>query len=205
VTHTTRSDRLVRGATALLAALGAVLIIVTATPLTGWYSRRLSGPYSDPGGQLLVVLGGDYLEPGIIGESSYWRAVYTVRAYRRWHYPRIILSGAGVSESMRDFLVAMGVPASVIELEQRSHSTRENAIGVQQMLGSMPGPTVLLTSDYHMFRAARVFSKAGMRIEPYPIPHALKLGAVWKTRWPAFLEEASETVKIVYYAARGWI
>ena len=205
MTHLTQSGRLVRGAIALLAALGAVLIIVTATPLTGWYSRRLSGPYSDPGGQVLIVLGGDYLEPGIIGQNSYWRAVYTVRAYRRWHYPRIILSGAGVAENIRDFLVAMGVPAGVIELDQRSHTTRENAICVQQMLASTPGPAVLLTSDYHMFRAARVFSKAGMRIEPYPIPHALKLGGYWKTRWPAFLEEVSETVKIVYYAARGWI
>lgn len=205
MTHTRRSGRLVRGTIALLAALGAVLLIVTATPVTGWLSRPLSGPYTDPGGQALVVLGGDYLEPGIIGQGSYWRAVYAVRAYRRWHYPRIILSGAGVSENMRDFLVAMGVPAGIIELEQRSHTTRENALGVQQMLGSMPGPAVLLTSDYHMFRAARVFSKAGMHVAPYPIPHALKLGGNWKTRWPAFLEEVSETAKILYYAVRGWI
>ena len=205
MTRLTRASRLIRGAIILLAALGAVVVIVTATPLTGWYSRRLSGPYSDPGGQVLVVLGGDYLEPGIIGESTYWRAVYTVRAYRRWHYPRIILSGAGVSSNIRDFVVAMGVPAGIIELEQKAHTTRENAMFVQPMLGNMTGSAVLLTSDYHMFRAARVFSKAGLRIAPYPIPHALKLGANWKTRWPAFLEEVSETVKIVYYEARGWM
>jgi uncharacterized SAM-binding protein YcdF (DUF218 family) len=189
----------------LFTALGILLTIVTVTPLTAWYSRRLSGPYADPGGQVLVVLGGSYLEPGIIGDDTYWRAVYAVRAYRKWHYARIILSGAAVSQNMRDFLVSMGVPTDVIQLEQQSRSTRENAAYVLQMLGSAPAQVVLMTSDYHMFRASRVFSKAGMRIVPYPIPHALKLSGRFATRWPAFLDEAMESVKIVYYATRGWI
>jgi uncharacterized SAM-binding protein YcdF (DUF218 family) len=197
--------RLVRGLVTLFTALGIVLTVVTMTPVTAWYSRRLSGTYADPGGQVLVVLGGSYLEPGIIGDDTYWRAVYAVRAYRKWHYPRIILSGAGVSENMRDFLVSMGVPADVIQLEQRSHSTRENAVCVQQMLGNLSEPMVLMTSDYHMFRASRVFSQAGMRVAPYPIPHAIKLAARWPTRWPAFLDELVESMKIIYYQARGWI
>jgi uncharacterized SAM-binding protein YcdF (DUF218 family) len=99
----------------------------------------------------------------------------------------------------------MGVPTDVIQLEQQSRSTRENAAYVLQMLGSAPAQVVLMTSDYHMFRASRVFSKAGMRIVPYPIPHALKLSGRFATRWPAFLDEAMESVKIVYYATRGWI
>lgn len=182
-----------------------MVVIVTVTPVTAWYSHLLSGPYSDPGGRLLVVLGGSSLEPGLIGEDSYWRAVYAVRAYRKWHYPRIILSGAGASENMRQFLVAMGVPAAVIQVEQRSHSTRENALYVKQMLNNTAGQVVLLTSDYHMFRASRVFSKAGFEVARYPIPHALKLGAHWRTRWPAFLDEISELAKVVYYAGRRWM
>jgi hypothetical protein len=44
-----------------------------------------------------------------------------------------------------------------------------------------------------------------LNIEPYPIPHALKLAGRWPTRWSAFLDEPAESMKIVYYAARGWI
>jgi len=194
-----------RGIFALLATLGLVLVIVTATPVTAWYSRLLSGPFSEPRARVLVVLGGSGLEPGIIGEDSYWRAVYAVRAYRKWPYPKIIVSGADASGPMRDFLVAMGIPAGVIQLDARSHSTRENALDVKQLLGDTPPQVALMTSDYHMFRASRVFAKVGLDVAPYPIPHALKLGTHWRTRWPAFLEETSELVKIVYYSVRGWM
>jgi uncharacterized SAM-binding protein YcdF (DUF218 family) len=194
-----------RGVSALLLAVGIVVTVVTFTPVTAWCSRWLSGRYTDPGGQVLVVLGGSYLEPGIIGQDTYWRAVYAVRAYRRWKYPRVILSGAGVSDGMREFLLSMGIPAGAIELESRSHSTRESALYLRQMLGDSPGQAVLMTSDYHMFRASRAFSRAGVRMAPYPVPHAIKLAASWRTRWPAFIEEISESVKTIYYAARGWI
>jgi uncharacterized SAM-binding protein YcdF (DUF218 family) len=194
-----------RAVSALLLAVGIVVTVVTFTPVTGWYSRWLSGRYTDPGGQVLVVLCGSYLEPGIIGQDTYWRAVYAVRAYRRWKYPRVILSGAGVSDGMREFLLSMAVPAGAIELESRSHSTRESALYVRQMLGDSPGQAVLMTSDYHMFRASRAFARAGMPTAAYPIPHALKLSGHWTTRWTAFLDEVSESVKTVYYAARGWI
>jgi hypothetical protein len=33
----------------------------------------------------------------------------------------------------------------------------------------------------------------------------LKRASTWKGRWPAFLDLISESVKIVYYYARGWI
>jgi uncharacterized SAM-binding protein YcdF (DUF218 family) len=194
-----------RGIFALLATIGFVVAIVTATPVTAWYSRLLSGPFSEPRARVLVVLGGSSLEPGLIGEDSYWRAVYAVRAYRKWPYPRIILSGAGAAEPMREFLVAMGVPAGVIQVEARSHSTRENALFVKQLLGGTAGEVALLTSDYHMFRASRVFAKVGFKVAPYPIPNALKLGSQWRTRWPAFLDEMSELAKIVYYTGRGWM
>jgi len=189
----------------LFAAVGFVLTAVTFTPLTGWYARLLSGPFTDPEGDTLVVLGASTLEPGIIAHDSYWRAVYAVRAYRERHYPRIILSGAGAAESMRDFLVSMGVPAPVIQIETRSKSTRESAVNLRPMLGDSSRPAVLMTSDYHIFRASRAFSRAGMRMAPYPVPHAIKLAASWRTRWPAFIEEISESVKTIYYAARGWI
>jgi len=48
------------------ALVGIVLIVITVTPITGWYAHWLAGSFSDPGGTTLVVLGGSSLEPGII-------------------------------------------------------------------------------------------------------------------------------------------
>ena len=68
-----------------------------------------------------------------------------------------------------------------------------------------PGRKVLLTSDYHMFRAYRTFRKAGFEIAPRPFPDMLKLSSCWLCRWQAFVTLSDESAKIAYYYARGWI
>jgi uncharacterized SAM-binding protein YcdF (DUF218 family) len=159
----------------------------------------------------LIVLGSDRLSDSIIEESSYWRAVYALRAFREGRYQRILISGgvigvgAPVAEVIRDFLVGSGVPAEVIVTEIHSQSTRENAVLVAELLRGEPGTKVLLTSDYHMWRALRCFKKVGMDVRPLPIPDALKQGGRLEGRWPAFYELVEESVKIFYYRARGWI
>ena len=98
-----------------------------------------------------------------------------------------------------------GVPSNAIRIEPRATTTRENALYVRQMLANVSSPKILMTSDYHMFRAKRVFARAGIDVIPRPIPDALKQGSNWQGRWPAFVDEIVESLKIGYYAARGWI
>ncbi len=78
----------------------------------------------------------------------------------------------------------------------------QNIRGEHPLEGA-PGVKVLLTSDYHMFRAARTFARAGLKVGEWPVPDALKGG--WRRRWPAFLDELVETTKIGYYFSRAWI
>jgi uncharacterized SAM-binding protein YcdF (DUF218 family) len=106
---------------------------------------------------------------------------------------------------MRDFFVCQGVPASAILIEGRSTSTRENAVFTAEMLRGIPGPYVLLTSDYHMFRAHRAFQKAGVEVTPAPFSDVLKTFNSPLKRWDGFLVLLTETTKIIYYRARGWI
>jgi uncharacterized SAM-binding protein YcdF (DUF218 family) len=106
---------------------------------------------------------------------------------------------------MQEFLVCQGVPAQAILLEPDSRSTRENALFTRRLLGDAPGRKVLLTSDYHTFRAYRAFRKAGLTVLPRPFPDVLKRANAWQSRWPIFLGLATETLKIGYYWARGWI
>ena len=195
----------------LLAVAGGLLAIVMFTPLVPWWARKLGGPMDDPTGQVLIVLSGDALEDGVIGESSYWRSVYAVRAYKKTPFAKVIISGGGrlhVSTTMRDFLVSQGVPQDRVVAEDRSTSTRESAINTKELLGGMPsgpGRPVLLTSDYHMFRAARAFRKAGLDVAPRPFPDASKRSSSLAARWPILFELCEEAVKSGYYRVRGWI
>ena len=176
---------------------------MTFTLIDSWYASMLAGPWSDPRGDTLVVLGGSVLEDGIIGESTYWRCVYAVLVYREGGFRQVILSGAKVSEDMRRFLISEGVPAQIIRLEDRSTTTRENAQYTTPMLAGA-GRVVLLTSDYHVFRANRCFVRAGVHVLPRPFPDARKRSSRLIRRWPVFLDEVQETAKIAYYFAHGW-
>jgi uncharacterized SAM-binding protein YcdF (DUF218 family) len=192
----------------ILIATGFLVMTTMFTPLVPWWARKLGGPMDDPTGDVLIVLGGSALEDGIIGQSSYWRSVYAVRAYRQTPFARVVVSGGGQFHPgilMRDFLVSQGVPADRITVEGRSTSTRENAVYTKELLGGANHRLVLLTSDYHMFRAWRVFRKTGLNIAPRPFPDAVKRSASLIERWPVFFELCSEAVKSAYYWVRGWI
>jgi uncharacterized SAM-binding protein YcdF (DUF218 family) len=188
------------------AAIGILVVIVTFTPIVSWWAARLAGPWNDPTGDTLVVLGGSMIEDGVMGESSYWRSTYALLAYRERAFSQIVVSGGnGSAEAMKSFLECRGVPAGIIRTEVRSTSTRENAIYTSELLSKPRGTIVLLTSDYHMFRAYRVFKKAGLTVLPRPFPDALKRANSLANRWGAFLDVAGETAAIAYYLARGWL
>jgi uncharacterized SAM-binding protein YcdF (DUF218 family) len=192
----------------LLAALGLLVTTVMFTPLVPWWARKLAGPMDDPTGDVLIVLGGSALEDSVIGESSYWRSVYALRAYRQTPFSKVVVSGGGKyhpADLMRDFLVASGVPSDRVTVEDKSDSTRENAVYTKQLVGSDNKRLVLLTSDYHMFRAFRVFRKAGMNVSPRPFPDVIKRSSSLTERWPAFFELCEESVKTGYYWVRGWM
>lgn len=200
----------VRWITRALAAIGFLFVLATVTPIDDWWIKSLAGPWNDPKGDVLIVLGGDSIKD-VIGWSSYWRSVYAVRAWREGGWRVVLISGGSSSgvepaaERMGEFMMSQGIPVSVIRVETESHSTRENALKSKLILAKLPGHKVLMTSDYHMFRAARVFRKAGIDIEPRPLPDAAKHAGSWGNRWPLFLGLCVETAKIGYYSARGWI
>jgi uncharacterized SAM-binding protein YcdF (DUF218 family) len=203
--------RLVRSVSQGLAALGLLVLLVTFTPVVSWWARALAGPWTDPTGDVLVVLGGSMLDDGTIGVTSYWRSVYAFQAFREGHYQAVLLSGGdgtrgkSIAESMGDFLRCEGIPAEKLIFEGRSQSTRENALYSRDKLASLPGAKVLVTSDYHMFRAWRTFRKVGLNVQPRPFPDAIKRASRLETRWGAFVDLTRETAAIAYYYARGWI
>ena len=193
---------------ATFALLGALVILTSVIPITRWWAMRLASPWEDSRGDTLIVLSGSSND-AFIGYNTYLRCQYAAMAWQEGGFRKIIVSGgpprAPQAVAMKSFLVSAGVPESAILVEPGSLTTRENALFTKQLLSPSDGKLVLMTSEYHIYRAARVFRKAGLDVNPRPIPDISKRSSSVWGRWPAFLDLCVETLKIGYYRARGWI
>jgi uncharacterized SAM-binding protein YcdF (DUF218 family) len=188
------------------AATGALLAVVSLTPVTYWWATALAKPWDYHDGDSLIVLSGDVLDDRMIGLTSYWRSMYAILTWREGGFHRLILSGTDrTTEPMRQFLVCQGINPEVIVVEGRSENTHENAIYTAELARKVPGRYVLLTSDYHMFRAWRAFRKAGLETVGRPFPDARKRVNTMSARWGVFCDLVEETTAVAYYAWQGWI
>ncbi|MDP8988920.1 MAG: YdcF family protein [Acidobacteriota bacterium] len=117
----------------------------------------------------------------------------------------MIVSGGGgiaslpVGKAMNIFLQSGGIPPGAILIDSQSLSTRESALNLGRILPQTPGRKILLTSDHHMFRAARALRKTEVMAVPRPIPDAIKRAGSWNLRWEVFQDLLIETSKIAYY------
>ena len=193
-----------------ISVVGILILLITFTPLVPWWAHELAGSFDNQRGDSLIVLASADSADGILSYSSYLRCEYAIRAWREG-WPKVILISGGrpagepTAKSMAAFIESQGVPADMVRTETNSISTRENALQSKAVVASLPGKVVLLTSDYHMYRARRTFEKAGIPVVPRPFPDAYKRGSSGLGRWPAFLDLCEESAKIGYYRIRGWI
>lgn len=153
----------------------------------------------------IVVLGGG-LEPAYEGVRALpdlgdgadrmWTAA---NLYRAGLAPIVLVSGGGFNvdprkhteaEGMRDFLIALGVPAERIVLEDRSRTTLENAFDSMRVLEGVlhrqveartPLKIALVTSGFHMGRSYVLFKKAGFEV--YPVCSDLRITGEKRPLW----------------------
>ena len=197
--------RLYRAAVKLLALTGLLFLLVIFTPFVNWYATRLSRPWNTPRGDILVVLSAADPNSGVISLSTYWRCFMALVYYREQPYKEIIVSGKDSAPGMRDFFILNGVPPDCVRVESDATSTYDNAKFTAELLKGTPGSVVLVTSDYHAFRARRCFLKAGIRVSTSGVPDITKRSAEYFARPQLFIVEMRETAAIVYYWWRGWI
>jgi uncharacterized SAM-binding protein YcdF (DUF218 family) len=188
----------------LLAAIGFITVIVMATPVVSWWALAYSGPIEQPKGDVLILLSAASDDKGGISFSSYWRARHALLAWQTGGFTKIVISGGG-GPGILNYLIAEGIPRDAMIAEWRSTSTRQSGIETARLIGNMPGKKVLLTSDFHMCRAIRVFHKLGIAVTPMPVPDVLRSAEHWNGRFPAFETMMVESAKIAYYSLRGWI
>ncbi|MEO1261590.1 MAG: YdcF family protein [Bacteroidota bacterium] len=75
------------------------------------------------------------------------------------------------AESMKEYLMKMGVPEEDILVDTKSRNTYENAIYSKEILeaANIRGNYLLITSAWHMRRAKACFDKAGVSYTPYSV------------------------------------
>ena len=140
------------------------------------------------------------------------RVTATAELARLFPAARILLSGgasnlvangaATESALARDVLVAAGLPAERIELEEKSRDTCENATESRIQADPRPGEQwLLVTSASHMPRAVACFRVAGFQVIPYPVDY--------RTRGRADLARPASSIAVglqdADLAAHEWI
>lgn len=163
-----------------LGVLAAIVVLATGA-LAVRVHRFGRRPFVPSTRQAIVVLGARVLPDGAPSEALVARVLHAVTLHRAGFGPTLVFSGAGpgaVSEAevARTLALARGVSAAACVLEPASHSTFDNAQRTVALLAQHGLNDVwLVTDDFHAYRAAAHFRRAGLRVSLAPVTRALSL------------------------------
>jgi uncharacterized SAM-binding protein YcdF (DUF218 family) len=133
----------------------------------------------------VVVLGARVNPDGQPSDTLRARLAHGVELVRQAPGAVLLISGGlgdfppSEAEAGRRFALAAGLAPERIVLEDRSHSTRENAACSAPRLSARGYGSVVLVSDpYHLPRARLEFERHGLRVQTSPV-----LAAPRHRRW----------------------
>jgi len=69
------------------------------------------------------------------------------------------------AEAMKRYLIEKGISPDRIQLEDQSTSTYENLVFSKEIMTIENANVILVTSDYHMYRAKRIGKRVGFDIQ----------------------------------------
>jgi uncharacterized SAM-binding protein YcdF (DUF218 family) len=151
--------------------------------------------------------------------------LFALDRYRQFPTSILIASGgaepgaaAGSSEAaiIADALRRNGVPEDRILLEDRSTTTREQAVATARILAARGAARcILVTSPQQMGRAAEVFQRAGISVIPLPARAVLGRQSGAAHWWLRLIPSSQartvsrdvlyEVIASPYYRVRGWV
>jgi uncharacterized SAM-binding protein YcdF (DUF218 family) len=198
-----------------------MLLIAGLSPLSNWVILPLEErfpSYEDDGRPIagIIVLGG-----AVQAEEALARGQLTVNEAgervialadlaRRYPAAKLVFSGGGstflrdeIAEStgLAHFLETLGIAREQVLFEDRSRTTRENALFTHRLVEPKPGERwLLVTSGWHMPRAVGCFRQVGFDVTAYPVDFRTR-GSQDRQRPFAF---ASEGLRQLDLATKEW-
>jgi uncharacterized SAM-binding protein YcdF (DUF218 family) len=107
------------------------------------------------------------------------RVIHTVQLYKSGLLENILISGGTgrligaeqpEADKFKQAMILMGVPDSVIQIENETRNTAESAIEVKKMLEKLnyqDSECLLITSAFHMRRSLACYRKAGLDLRAF--------------------------------------
>ena len=190
-------------------------------PLEGRYPVR---PFTAPAGLDAIVVLSEAVSPpqferpyALPDRETFNRCQYAAWIYHNTGLPLLASGGGGddgapaFAATMRETLVAAGVPPERIWIEDRSTSTHENAAFSAQVLRQHGARRIALVVDARsMLRASACFRHEGIEVVAAPsrFRYISATGAKWIPGWRAVQGNEltlHEMAGLLWYRLRGWI
>ena len=153
------------------AAWGICIIIIIFASFLAIYGNTSNVDYNE---DVVIVLGAGLRSDYTVSPHLFWRLLEAIEYYQVNPDAMIIVCGglgAGrtvtEAEAMALHLIENGIPEESIILEDRSTTTEENLAFAKEILdGYFPDGfrAVLISNDFHIFRAVRLAELAGMYV-----------------------------------------
>ncbi|MFF4317420.1 YdcF family protein [Streptomyces sp. NPDC001568] len=127
------------------------------------------------------LIGGDRVPPLLASRLRKGHQIHDAQVARGGRPPVLLVSGGKGSDekvsearAMADWLIAQGAPAEHVRLEDRSCTTEENMLLSREIMeADVPGyRCVVVTNNFHAFRAAMMARKAGVNGQVVGAPTA---------------------------------
>ena len=163
-----------------------IFLLFSNAWLLGWYAKNWQPPPVVINTGIAYSCGivpGGFASPDAYGNgyfnSTADRFIQAVKLYKLGEIKHILISGGNGKADKKNFregewvkgeLITMGIPDSVIFIEDRSNNTSDNAVYAKQILDSLQlrPPYLLITSAHHVPRASLLFKNAGIPTVPFP-------------------------------------
>lgn len=178
---------------------GLLLLYAAATPLVagslfGLVERGMLRREADemPAAQAIVVLSGMLGGvPGSRGVVIEWgdadRFFGGIELYRAAKAPLVVFTGGRVpwqdrmppeGQVLKAYAEAFGVRSADIRISADAVNTAEEAQAVRGLLGAGVRDILLVTSAFHMPRAATLFGRAGFKVIEFPVDFKVGVAAL---------------------------
>jgi len=157
----------------VLICLGFAIVLFSSLAL-GIYGNRNTANFNE---DVVIVLGAgivdDMPRPGLASRLD------AAVSYHRQNPDALIIVSGGLGHRenyteayvMARYLIAHGVPAERILLEDKAYSTYSNmryAAEIISAIFEVPPSIVVITNDFHMYRSVRFVRQVGLDATMYP-------------------------------------